>query len=117
MDQMTITFTPVHSVVYVYFTFSAYADPGSYPMEYVDFRILKDGTNVGGSNCLVEDYDDTRGVVTSFNGAMSLAVPVTPGQSTTIKVQWRRDGLYTSPIYCNPASEPDYSHRSLIIVD
>ncbi len=117
MSQMTITFTPVHSLVYVYFTFSAYADPTVYPMEYVDFKILKDGTNVGGSNCLVEDYDDVDGIVTSFNGAMSLAVPVTAGVATTIKVQWRRDGLYTSEIYCNPASAPDYAHRSLIIVD
>jgi len=117
MAQMTITFTPVHSLVYVYFTFSAYADPSYYPMEYVDFRILRNGVNVGGSNCLAEDYDDDYGVVTSFNGALNLAVPVTAGVSTTIKVQWRRDGIATSPIYCNPATEPDYSHRSLIIID
>ena len=117
MPEMSITFTPNHSVVYVYFTFSAYANASAYPMEYVDFRILRNGTVIGGSNCLVEDYDDVDGVVTSFNGAMSLAVPVTAGSSTTIKVQWRRDGIYTSDIYCNPASEPDYCHRSLIIID
>jgi hypothetical protein len=117
IPDMSITFTPIHNLIYVYFTFAAYADPGFYPMQYVDFRILSNGVTMGGSNCLAEDYDDVDGLVTSFNGAMSLAVPVTAGAATTIKVQWRRDGLYTAPIYNNCASAPDYSHRSLIIVD
>ncbi|HNX07511.1 MAG TPA: collagen-like protein, partial [Bacteroidales bacterium] len=117
IPQMTITFTPVHSIVYVLFTISGYEYVYSYPMQYIDFRILNGAAVAGGGNCTVGDYDDMSGVVTSFNGALNLAVPVTAGVSTTIKVQWRRDGLYTAPIYCNPATEPDYCHRSLIIID
>jgi hypothetical protein len=116
ISQMTITFTPIHSTIYVFFTFAAYCDPSYYPMEYVDLRILRNGVVVGGSNALAQD-SDYPDLVTSFNGAMSLAVPVTPGTSTTIKVQWRIEGIYPSPVYCYPASAPDYAHRSLIIID
>ena len=116
ISQMTITFTPIHSTIYVFFTFAAYCDPSYYPMEYVDLRILRNGVVVGGSNALAQD-SDYPDLVTSFNGAMSLAVPVTPGTSTTIKVQWRIEGIYLSPVYCYPASAPDYAHRSLIIID
>ena len=117
MAQMTITFTPAHNLVYVLFTFSAYANPSYYPMMYVDFQVLRDGVSMGASNCLVEDYDDVDGLVTSFNGAMNMAVPVTAGVSTTIKVQWRRDGLYLGPVYCNAATFPDFCHRVLTIID
>jgi hypothetical protein len=117
MTGMSITFTPVHNLIYILFTFSAYADPSWWPMQYVDFRILRNGVSVGASNCLVEDYDDVDGLVTSFNGAMNLAIPVTAGAVTTITVQWRRDGLYTGPVYCWAASYPDFCHRSLIIID
>ncbi len=117
ISQMTITFTPIHPIVYVFFTIAGYENVTGSPQQYVDFRVLKGATVVGGGNCTAGDYDDSKGVVSSFNGALSLAVPVTPGVSTTIKVQWRRDGNTTSAIYCNAATETDYNHRSLIIID
>jgi hypothetical protein len=117
ISQMTITFTPVHSIVYVFFTIAGYENVTGSPQQYVDFRVLRGGTVVGGGNCTAGDYDDSKGVVSSFNGALSLAVPVTAGVSTTIKVQWRRDGNTTTAIYCNALSAPDYNHRSLIIID
>jgi hypothetical protein len=117
ISQMTITFTPVHSIVYVFFTIAGYENVSGSPQQYVDFRVMKNGAVVGGGNCTAGDYDDTKGVVSSFNGALSLAVPVTAGVSTTIKVQWRRDGNTTSAIYCNAATYPDFNHRSLIIID
>lgn len=116
MPQMSITFTPVHSTVYVNFTMAGYESVSSWAQQYVDFRILRNGVVVGGANCTAGDADYAD-LVTSFNGALNLAVPVTPGVSTTIKVQWRRDGIYTNTIYCNVASYPDFNHRSLIIID
>ncbi len=116
MSQMTITFTPVHNIIYVNFTIAGYESVSSWAQQYVDFRILRNGTVVGGANCTAGDADYSD-LVTSFNGALNLAVSVTAGTSTTIKVQWRRDGIYKNTIYCTPASTPDYSHRSLIIID
>ena len=117
VPQMSITFTPIHSTIYVSFTFSGYEQVSGMPQQWVDFRIVRDGVPVKGSNCTAGDYDDTRGVVTSFNGSLYLAMAVTPGVPTTIKAQWARDGLVVGTMYCNAATYPDFCHRSLIIID
>lgn len=116
MPQMVITFTPIHSKIYINFTFAGWETLSGYPQQYVDFRILKDGAIVGGANCTAGDKSGTA-IVTSFNGALNLAVNATPGVPTTIKVQWRNEGNVTSNINCWPATYPEFSHRSLIIID
>jgi hypothetical protein len=115
--QMTITFTPTKPIVYVMFSASgdALATLGS--QQYVNFRLRRNGTVIGGSTSTSTDVDDVAGVVTAWNAQIIMPITVTPGVSTTIDVQWNIDGVTTAQTFCNAATDLDWSHRSLIIME
>lgn len=105
MPQMSITLTPINSVVYVHFTAS-----GTGPANNnIEFHVVKDGVFQAGTNPITGTWN-------VYNGSIVRAVSVTPGVSTTIKIQWLSgDGLATT--WYNYAASQSYSHRSLVIYD
>lgn len=125
MGALTLTFTPTKSTVYVFF--SAGMELSSPGMGIGTFRILKDGVSVGATKCTLQDYDydfdDYWGSVTNIvvggNAAINgMPVTVTPGVSTTIKMQWRLSGLVAGDnIWCYPVTYPDAHHGVLTIIE
>ncbi|WP_396193409.1 hypothetical protein [Flavobacterium sp.] len=123
MPQMSITFTPKHDVVFVNFGASGDVNIGTgSPQGYVKFRLLKDGVVVGGTVSLVTDYDsdDIAGefIVAAWNAQFNMyPVNVTAGTSTTISIQWMRDGFAMEPVRNRIVADPDISHRNITIFD
>jgi hypothetical protein len=119
MSQMTVTFTPVHSVVFVSFTASGYADLAiDNPMLYLHAQIVKDGSPIKGVCAMGGFRDDPAGTALSgWNLAIIYPVSVTPGVSTTIKIQWLRDGYNLIPVLNNASTQGDFNHRTLFIYD
>lgn len=132
MQGMTLTFTPTHSTVYVSFSASGYMDvSGTIPENAgAAFRLINvtNGNRVeAGISVLATDYDsDTdyygnfyEGVISAWNAGLNMfPVTVTPGVSTTLKVQWSRDALaYAKTLRCDVVSDPDGAHRSMTIFD
>ena len=121
MGALTLTFTPTKSTVYVFF--SAGVEISAFGMGIGTFRILKDGVSVGATKCLLQDYDeDYYGnvyQVVGGNAAINgLAVAVTPGVSTTIKMQWKHSGFVSgTSLWCYPTTYPDAHHGVLTIME
>ncbi len=97
-DILTITFTPKHSTVFVFASFTArLTDPSGLAQmgqALVKARILVNGVEVAKATSIITDqgYDynaSTYWVVTGGEIAFAgVPVTVTPGSSTTIKLQW-----------------------------
>jgi hypothetical protein len=122
MQAMTISFIPKHSTVYLNFSASGYADTTSLPSGmFANFRIVNvtaSNTVLAGTSSMVTDYDDVDGIQSSWNASFAMyPISVTPGTSTTIKIQWRRDGNFTSDLYNFCGTQKDVSHRNLTIFD
>ncbi len=116
LSQMTITFTPVHNTVFV--NFSAAGDGAIEVGEYVEFRLVKDGIVMAGTTSMVTDYDDVYGGGTAYNAQFAMyPLAVTAGVSTTIKIQWMRDGALAGPVYNYVSTQKNFSHRNLVILD
>ena len=121
MEEMSITFTPKNSVVYVNFGAAGfmYLDSSTTEQGYGDFRLVNVTASnkvVAGSTVIATDVDYLA-VSTSFNIRMNMIpVSVTPGQSTTLKIQWRNGGVNPDTLLC-PATETDYAHRNITIFD
>jgi len=116
MPQMTVTFTPTKSVVYVMFSAAGHVTPTGSPQQYVDFRLRRNTTVIAGSTSVTTD-DAGAGSVTSWNAQIITPVTVTPGVATTIDVQWEIGGLTSNSTLCNANSNKDWSHRSIIIME
>lgn len=121
MADMSVTFTPKKSVVYVNVSISGHMNIGNTNTHgYADFRIVNvtaGNTVVSGATVVTTD-NDYNAIVTPWNMRMvMIPVTVTPGQSTTIKTQWRRDGKLPRILYCAVTSLPTISHRSITIID
>lgn len=124
MATMSITFTPKHATIFVNFGAAGHADVGSLSRAgtYVDFQVLKDGVIIGGTTSITTDYDrdDIAGIykIVSWNAHMTMyPISVTPGVSTTIKVQWSRGGNTPITVYNWAGTQNSYSHRNLTIFD
>lgn len=127
MTDMSITFTPQHSTVYVNFSASGGMDLSSSTPAgaYGFFRIVNvtAGDTVEAATATLTtdfDFDDVFGVIigAAWNASINMfPVSVTPGQSTTIKIQWSRNGVFTSPMVNYVNSLPEGSHRVLSIID
>jgi hypothetical protein len=115
LSQMTLTFTPVKTKVYVSFTMSGYGNMAGQEIAYA--RIVKDGTALIGTNTIVSETDDWGDIITSWNLAINYPITVTAGVLTTIKIQWRTyQGVTT--LYNNVVSDPDKTcHRTLVIFE
>jgi hypothetical protein len=115
MPQMTLTFTPVKSKIYVSFTCSGYGNMAGQEIAYA--RIVKDGTPIIGTNTIISETDEWGDIITSWNLAVNYPINVTPGVSTTIKIQWRTYQA-TATLYNNVVSDPDKTcHRTLFIYE
>jgi len=125
MPDMSITFTPNHSTVYLTFSASGHSSSTTATRAtYTLCRLVKDGTVLGGTASVDTDFRvTTSGTVSAgqaWNQQMTMfPVDVTPGVPTTLKMQWRMGGnVSTSHTSLNNVnSEPDRSHRSLTIYD
>ncbi|WP_323789706.1 hypothetical protein [Psychroserpens sp.] len=125
MTNMSITFTPKHSTVYLNFSAAGHSDIGSGIQQYVDFRLVNvtagNAVLAGTSSlCTDFDFDDILGSIsiTSWNAHFTMfPVSVTPGVSTTLKIQWSRDGNFPASVYNWVTALPDSAHRSLTILD
>ncbi|GGD86838.1 hypothetical protein [Planktosalinus lacus] len=123
-DDITITFTPVHPVVYVTFSAAGHASIAS-RNSYIDFRLVNETAGnsiVAGTNTLSTDTDRGQGqnvsLTVSWNSSINMfPVIVTPGTSTTLKIQWNIGGIDPQAHYCAVSSLPDSSHRVLTILD
>lgn len=128
MQGMTLTFIPKHSIVYVSFGASGYMDVHN-PMVRgggAVFRLVNvtAGNRVeAGLATLATDYDmDWYGyevIISAWNASLNMfPVSVTPGVSTTLKIQWARDAAYSpKTLRCNVASDPSGAHRALTVFD
>jgi hypothetical protein len=110
LPQMSVTFTPLNSTVYVDFSASGtYAPTGGTVDRSIWFELRLNGA-------LIKEFDFQAGQ--SWNqwfSAFSYPVNVTVGASTTIDIRWATDGsAYT--LYNNAGSQ-SYAHRSLIVHD
>jgi hypothetical protein len=117
MSGMSITFTPVHSVVFLSFSASgATSNEGS--AAFVECRLMKGATVLAGTVSLSDESDGGGGTDAAWNCNMYIPVTVTPGVSITLNIQWEYAGTSTSNnAYCNTSTAPNYSHRSLVILD
>jgi len=126
MADMRITFTPKNPTVYV--TFGASGDMALSPTPFGSFATFK-LINVTanrlevGTGTLVTDYDynDTREVImTAWNASINMfPVNVTPGVSTTLKIQWQRGGVRSGQqtLFNNVGTQPEFSHRNLTVYE
>ncbi len=122
MTNMTITFTPKHSTVYVNFGAAGDMNAVNAGESYAQFRLqsIISGvtTTIAGTTSLTTDDDDFYGTATSWNAHFTMyPITVTPGVSTTIKIQWMRSGLYPTTLNNACATQKNYSHRNLTIWD
>ncbi len=120
MAGATITFTPKHSTVYVYFTASGDVDVAAagVQMGYVKCRITDATATTVYSKCvsIATDNDDVSGGNGAWNCAMVTQITgLTVGVPTTIKAQWCHSGTNPGTARCDPST--DYSHRSMMIMD
>ncbi|MBN4062528.1 hypothetical protein JYU20_04950, partial [Bacteroidales bacterium AH-315-I05] len=100
MTSMTLTFTPIHSIVYVYVSANGRLTDGSgfaqLGLAAMMVRVWNNntGAQVAQGRAIITDYDDANGVVTGGTAAISnIPVTVTPGVSTTLKIQWNIERL------------------------
>ncbi len=111
MPQMTITFIPINSVVYINFT--AAGTVNVYDQVNVNFDIMNGAT-------LVKEIGGNSGTAWNFYyvAASGYPITVTPGVSTTISVNWYRLPSVVNPTTMyNYASTQAYSLRNLTIND
>lgn len=118
MQQMTITFTPTKTSVLLMFTCSGTDNMAGQDVVYA--RIVKDGVTQIGTKSIISDHlwvPFNYYEVSAWNLAINYPMTVTPGLSTTIKIQWRNQ-YASSAIFNNVASDADKtSHRTLTIFE
>lgn len=128
MQDMTLTFTPKHNVVFVTFSASGHMDVNEPFPENAGaaFRLMNvtAGNRVEAGFATVATDFNSEGisysaVITAWNASLNMfPVSVTPGVPTTLKVQWAREAVfYPQSLRCNVASDPSGNHRSLTILD
>lgn len=129
MPNMTINYTPTKSTALVQFSAGGFIVPNANgDAQYVDFRLVVNGTVVGGTNTMGTDIrangsgvfgNLTYSVTTSWNANILLPITVTPGVATTIQIQWETGEpggtLSTVQNLCN--SLTDISHRTLVVME
>lgn len=126
MMDMGISFTPKSPVVYVNVSMSGHmgllGSDGKAAQGYGDFRLVKTvgGTTsvVAGFTTLATDSDYRTSSLTAWNARVAMyPVFVTPGQATTLQVEWRRDGHNPGILYCRTEFFRNNSHRSITVIE
>lgn len=118
IPDMTITFTPIHSTVYITFSGSGNYTGTYRSAQYAHFQLVKDGVAQKGASCHVGEWDDWWGGHNTWNVDFTYPISVTPGVSTTIKVQWAFfRTVADQTLWIRPSVEPVVHHRTLSILD
>jgi len=122
--DMSITFTPVHSVVFLDFSASGITNLSSTNIETVNFEVLVNGAapaggiGYGASTIAQEDYFAHPGT----GWSCSIVIPITgltPGTPVTISIDWcaKARGGTRSLIENYASSLSSQCHRSMVITD
>lgn len=120
MTDMTSTFTPNVSTVYLTFSASGDATLGATPYpQWVLLRCKVNGVVVGGTSTLITDIDGAE-MASTWNAQLIIPVTVNVGVANTVTIEWKTEdtnGATPSTVknYCNTAK--DYTHRSLIVTE
>ncbi|NPA33972.1 MAG: hypothetical protein GXO48_03465, partial [Chlorobi bacterium] len=129
-DILTITFTPKHSTVFVFASFTARLTDNSGLAQMgqvlVKGRILVNGTVVARATSSITDqgYDYNTGyywVITGGQVAFTgVPVSVTPGSTVTIKLQWTIFRAWTDgawQVRIDPTNSTLGDHAVLTVFD
>lgn len=126
MNNMTITFTPQNSTVFVYFSCSgnlveSVCTSGAGAINGY-FDLYNGAAKVTGTKCPLGGTDFNGNQSLIWNAVIVYPVTVTPGVSTTISVKWWRD--ITAAASCGAATQIANNvatglnaHRTLFILD
>ena len=126
LTGMSITFTPVNSTVYLFASATARLTNNSGAAQegqalFYIRAVNASNTELARAGNKITDYDDVNGIITggtvSFNG---VPVTVTPGVSTTIRIQWRGTYLWAASPYqirIDPTAINIGDHCSFFILD
>jgi len=122
MPQMTITFTPVHSTVYLTFTASGYTNFSSTSPSLVEFEVLNGGaaaaTDGYGTICIAQANNAAGAYNSGWDCSIILPISVTAGTSVTISVDWMTaSGGLASTAENLVNTAPTYCHRTMFIND
>jgi len=118
----TITFTPVHSVVYLTFTSGGFVVAPSGTVQNVQYEVLNGATVLAGGSSICEAYTVTGifgNAASSYNFSILLPIAVTPGVSTTISIDWKTTafGAAADPVMSDASTYPSDSHATMFIND
>ena len=122
LNLMSITFTPIHSTVYVVFNAAgSYSGPvgNGMNMNLIGFRLWN--VNTGTSICSMKTRAGTYtglGTINDWTAVLSCPVTVTPGVSTTLNIDWLNLAYYVGGQFNNiPVSDPTAQYRNFVILD
>jgi hypothetical protein len=112
----TVTFTATKTTAFVILSGSGRGYTNS--MAFVDFRVLNNGTSIGGTTTNIQNYDDATGTSTLWSCTFSkLLTGLTVGNTYTLSVQGRSDGILgTSGAGIFNTSFPDTEHLTLSVL-
>jgi len=113
MTGMSITFTPVHSTVFLTFKAACFAAPSTQESGVVE--VLKGATVVGGATCIVGNYNASTDLQA---GIFNIFMPIsglTPGTAVTISIDWRSVGGNAVENYTK--TYPTAAYRTMFIND
>jgi hypothetical protein len=113
---ITVTFTATRTNALVMFSASGFAYTNS--MAFVQFRVRDGATTLGGTNTLMQNYDDVTGTVTPWSCTFTKNITgLTVGNSYTYRVQAQRNGILgTYDAVIQAATSADSHHMSLIVL-
>lgn len=129
MPEMTLTFTPKNSIVYVSFGASGDVEPSTLFNISAGHNVSVRVMNVtaanrveGGATSISTDYayySNTHYIASGWSVSMNMfPVSVTPGVPNTIKLQWRSNSTgSTHRTYNHVATASSFHHRSFTIMD
>jgi hypothetical protein len=113
---MAVTFTATKTTAMVVFSASGFAYTNS--MSYVQFRVRNGATSLGGTNTLMQNYDDVTGTITPWSCTFTKNITgLVVGNSYTFQLQAQRGGIlgtYDAAIYA--ATQPDTHHMTLTVL-
>jgi len=125
LSQMTITFTPVHSTVYLTFSASGFTNLTQASIAFVAFEVLKNGaaaaTDGYGSISLCQVYNAAAIYASGWSCDINLPISVTAGTSVTISIDWEAitENLFFTPCTVENyvSTNASFCHRTMFIND
>jgi hypothetical protein len=127
MEDMTLTFTPKGSVVYVNFSAAGDLNTNVMPISNnILFQLVNTSaptTPLAGMISVTSDFAEYNygyqtAVASGWNVGLNMyPLPVTPGVPITLKIQWAAQGIVAGAANNLCATGAHFSHRSFTIID